>query len=205
MTETLLAVGYVAGAIVVGCLAVGAAAALVLRWRLASYNRVSPGAKGRAPLWWLCSPAASARLHRRLRAAVRLANVRPVPSSADSPALSVQSLRRELEATAVELDDQLVVAAHHPAAHRRRLLRALQTQVEAVEALAVRLSGMSQPIGGPAADAIAPSPRQRGLEELTEQVDALEAAHGELRQIDAAHRLSAAPAPRGTSEGTTTS
>lgn len=200
MSETLLAIGYAVGAIAVGVLALGAAGALVLRWRLARANRVSPTVKSHAPLSWLWSPATPARLHRRLRGAVRLTDAGAARNSAEAPSLSVESLRRELEVMAARLDDQLLVAARHPAEARRRLLPGLQTQVEAVESLAIRLSHLNRPIGGSGApSSVAPVVGEGPLGDLSERVDALEAAHAELAHVDRAHGLArgagALPAP----------
>lgn len=204
MADLLLAVGYAAGAIIAGLLLLGGGAAVVLRWRLGVANRVCPSVKSRAPLWWLCSPASAARLHRRLRAAVRLTRVSSVRRPAAAPAMSVESLGRDLELAAAKLDEELIVAAHYPAAHRRQLLRTLEMRVSAVERLAIRLATMSEPIAGTGTASVAAATDERVLDDLSEQVDALEAARAELTEINAAMGLPVAPKQRRASTTTTT-
>ena len=107
----------------------------------------------------------------------------------ESPSLSVDQLRRELEYQAVELDQHLVVAAHHPRAYRRGLLRSLDLQVTEIEALAVRLSAMMRPDGAPASGWTRPEATPEALERIGTQLDLLDAAQDELSQIERASGL----------------
>src|SRR5579862_1521270 len=107
-------------------IALAALGFVVLRWRLNRANRVSPALRSPAPVHWLWSLSRAARMHRRLRTAVGLIHLAPSRKIHGSPSLSVDELRRDLEHQAVELDQHLVVAMHHPRTHRRGLLAALE-------------------------------------------------------------------------------
>jgi hypothetical protein len=162
---------------------------VLVRWRLARSNRVSPAVKSPAPLHWLCSWSRTARLHRRLRAAVTLIHLSPSPRSRQAPSLSVDALRRDLEYQAVELDQHLVVAARHPRAYRRGLLRSLDQQVVTIEALAVRLSTMMRPLDAPSTGWDAPVAPPDVLQRIGQQLDLLDAAQTELVEIERASGL----------------
>jgi len=164
--------------------------ATLVRWRLHRRNRVSPAVRSPAPVTWLWSPKAPARLHRRLQGAVadiHLAPSRRSPHRADA---SVDDLRRELEYQAVELDHHLVVATRHPRRERRSLLRSLDQQVGEVEALSARLSRLrARPDGTPASgwDAVRQPPEV--LSDISRQLDLLDAAQEELTAIERAAGL----------------
>lgn len=162
---------------------------VLVRWRLARSNRVSPAVKSAAPLRWLWSWARPARLHRRLQAAVALIHLAPSPRTRESPSLSVDALRRDLEYQAVELDQHLVVAARHPRGYRKGLLRSLDQQVAEVEALAVRLSSMMRPTDAPASGWDGPATPTEVLERIGHQLDLLDAAQTELAEIERASGL----------------
>src|SRR4051794_12267027 len=89
-------------------------AVVVLRWRLQRANRVSPAVRSPAPIVWLWIPTAPARMHRRLQLASREIRLAPSRTTRESPSLSVDDLRRQLESQAVDLDHHLVAAARHP-------------------------------------------------------------------------------------------
>ena len=150
---------------------------------------MSPAVRSPAPLRWLHSPLLAARLHRRLRAAVAMIHLAPSPRSHRAPSLSVDELRRQLEYQAVELDQHLVVAARHPRAYRRRLLRSLEEQVIEVERLSVRLSALSRPAGTPASGWSGPASPPEVLERIGNQLDLLDAAQAELAEIERASGL----------------
>jgi hypothetical protein len=180
--------------IVLGVLVTWAALAglglVLLRWRMAKANRVSPAVKSAAPLRWVWHPGKAARLHRRLRIAVALIHLSPSRRVHQSPSLSVDELRRDLEHHAVELDQHLVVAVHHPRSHRRGLLATLEMQVDEVERLAVRLSSMSRPEGTPATGwAANPATAPEVLERISDQLDLLDVAQAELVEIERASGL----------------
>jgi len=159
---------------------------VMLRWRLARANRVSPAVKSPARLLWLWAPTRAARLHRRLRTAVAMIHLAPSRRDRSTPSLSVDDLRRELEYQCVELDQHLVVAASHPRSYRRGLLSAMEPQVVEVERLAVRLSAMSRPAGTPASGWSTPSAPPEVLERMSQQLDLLDAAQAELVEIERA-------------------
>lgn len=154
---TLVAVFAVTAVVLVACCT--AAAVHVLRVR----NRVAPGVRSTAPLAWLWSPRAAARLHRRLRRSVLGAHATLGPSG------SFAELAREVEARAVSLDAELVVADRSPLPARTRLVADLRDEVREIEALNQRLVAMSRT-------------RRGDLAAVRERLDALDAA---LRELDA--------------------
>jgi hypothetical protein len=125
--------------------------------RLRRRNRVSPRARGAAPLAWLWSWRAPARLHRRLQASVRAS------SAVASPALA--ELAAQLERRAVVVDQQLVAAARQPV-----LLAQVRADVDEIEALCTRLVGLA-----------GQWPYAEGdTAELSQRLDALDQARREL-------------------------
>jgi len=178
----------VVAVLVTWCISIGFVF-VFLRWRLARSNRVSPAVKSPAPIRWLWLPTRVARMHRRLRTAVAMIHLAPSRRVRESPSLSVDQLRRELEYQAVELDQHLVVAAHHPRSFRRGLLRSLETQIAEVEALAVRLSGMIRPDELPASGWMLPDAAPEVLNRIATQLDLLDAAQEQLADIERASGL----------------
>jgi hypothetical protein len=168
-------------------------AALVLR-KLRRANRVAPGRRSRAPLSWLVSLAAPARLHRRLRRAVAAADL----SVAMSPAAqALQDVAGELVARAISLDDCLVaVNALHPAVRRDHLtqLTAEVREIELSTARLHRLSGDWRLRLDQAAASAMPFP------DLHERMDSVEAALRELPHPGGTRTLipAAPPAPPAT-------
>ena len=136
-----------------------AAAVHMLRVR----NRVVPEVRSPAPLGWLWSPRAAARLHRRLRGSVLSARMALDGSFAD--------LAREVEERAVALDRQLVAADRARLPARTRLVADLRDEVAQVEALDQRLVSMART-----------SRSRSDLSAVRERLDALDAA---LRELDA--------------------
>jgi hypothetical protein len=161
----------------------------LIRWRLARSNRVSPAVRSAAPLRWLWSMTKAARLHRRLRTAVALIHLAPTKRPERGVSLSVDELRRDLEYQAVQLDQHLVVASHHPRSHRRGLLANLDAQVAEVEKLAIRLSSLSRPDGTPASGWQATPAPPEAFERISGQLDLLDAAQAELTEIERASGL----------------
>jgi hypothetical protein len=161
----------------------------LIRWRLSRSNRVSPAVRSAAPLRWLWSMAKAARLHRRLRTAVALIHLAPSKRTERGVSLSVDELRRDLEYQAVQLDQHLVVASHHPRSHRRGLLVSLEVQVVEVETLAVRLSALSRPDGTPTSGWQATPAPPEAFERISSQLDLLDAAQAELMAIERASGL----------------
>jgi hypothetical protein len=164
--------------------------ATLLRWRLHRRNRVSPAVKSPAPVLWLWSPRAPARMHRRLQHAVADIHLAPSRRSPHTSQVSVADMRRELEYQAVELDHHLVIAAHHPARQRRHLVRSLEEQVSEIEQLSVRLSRLSErPDGTPASGWDVTRQPPELLAEIGRQLDLLDAAQEELTAIERAAGL----------------
>jgi hypothetical protein len=162
----------------------------LLRWRFARRNRVSPAVKSPAPVTWLWSPRATARLHRRLQAAVADIHLAPSRRSPHRGPASVDELRRELEYQAVELDHHLVIVARHPRSRRSSLVRSLEEQVTEIEQLSVRLSRLSgRPEGTPASGWDVTREPPDVLAEIARQLDVLDAAQDELTAIERAAGL----------------
>lgn len=157
---------------------VGGATALValLLHALTVRNRVAPDRPTRAPLSWLVAPDLAARLHRRLRAAIAMASVVRLGTAHD---LGLVDVVDQLDHRALDLDDQLVLASHAPKPTRRRMLRELQSEVAELERLAERTVRMARAWTGA-------RPSERGLAEVRERLDALEAALRELDGLDVA-------------------
>jgi len=162
----------------------------LLRWRFERRNRVSPAVRSPAPVTWLWSPRATARLHRRLRGAVADIHLAPSRRTPHSGPASVDELRRELEYQAVELDHHLVIVARHPRRQRRSLLHALDAQVSEIETLSVRLSRLSsRPEGTPVSGWDVTRQPPEVLAGIARQLDALDAAQDELTAIERAAGL----------------
>ncbi|WP_216894632.1 hypothetical protein [Nocardia alni] len=111
----------------------GAVAILVVISRhqkqsIAYDNQIVPGIPSNAPSSWAGSHDPEAKLHRRLRDAVRA--LRAV--NAYDTAASVQ-LRAGLEQSAVAVDNHLVAIAGIPEPHRAPVLAEAATMVEAIE------------------------------------------------------------------------
>ena len=155
-------------------LASALAMAAGLVWSLRRRNRVAPKVRTPAPLIWRCSPVAPARLHRRLRRAVRAAD----GAATRDRTGALGDLAADLAREAVVLDAELVRVWSLPRAGRRTYLRELASRTGTVESSAVRLS------------ALAPLPLQvrasshSDLDQLTERIDLLAAARADVEQLD---------------------
>jgi hypothetical protein len=91
-------------------------------------NQVIPGHPTRAPRSWAVAHNPEALLHRRLRDAMTA--LRTVQSFDASSAFV---LRTDLEQTALDLDDHLVVVAQLKADHKEEYLQAVTATVESIE------------------------------------------------------------------------
>lgn len=178
MLELLLVLLVALGVVVGFCVAtvVAVVHALVVR------NRVVPACRSSASLSWLVSPAAGARLHRRLRAAMAAAHT--AAASPRALGLGLVEVVDELRERALELDSQLVLAAHAPMTTRIRMLRELGGEVLEVEQLVARVIRLSREAGPEA---------RLGLCAVRERLELLESALGELDGLEV--RLPPAPAP----------
>jgi hypothetical protein len=131
---------------------------VAVRWRLRRRNRVHPKVPSPAPLRWLVTPSAPARLHRRLQTTVRVASVhtgRQVP-------LAVAE-------HAVELDRRVVLAARQPFGVRGPALRSLVAEADELDrlAMAIRRPLDIEAVGDP-----------------LERLSTLAEAHAELDAVD---------------------
>jgi hypothetical protein len=169
MEQVLLALATVMVLTLLAWLAV----LLTVLWALRRANRVDRRVPGAAPFSWLWSPRQPARLHRRLRAAVRLAR-----HGGNGPARGTGHLVDELAGHAVTLDRQLVTVACCPAALRRTRLAELSAATATVEASAMRLTEVASVASSLPTDGSA-------LRHLAERIDHVAAAHAELRRVEA--------------------
>lgn len=138
-------------------------------------NRVVAGRKSPAPLSWLVSPDGAARLHRRLQRAMTMAAASQHGRSNDD--LGLAEIITELQARALELDEQLVIASRAPRAARRRMLRELHSEIAEVERLVERTVRMGRAWTGS-------EPSERGLAAVRERLELLESSLRELDGID---------------------
>lgn len=140
-------------------------------------NRVVPGVRTPAPLAWLWSPRATARLHRRLRRTVLGTRACLLPDGRGRrprpvwPALA--ELAAAVETRAAALDRELVAADRVAMPARARVLAGLRDEVAEVEAINQRLVTMA--VNGSSQAGSAPA-----LTAVRERLDALDAALREL-------------------------
>jgi len=170
----------------------------VFSFQLSRSNRVSPDTATTAPVVWLWSPTQAAKLHRRLRGAVRPLAIpsggrgrrgrrggRGRRRSAQPPPHA--ELRQTVAAQAVAIDHHVVYASRLSRQTRRRQLHALAPQVAEIERLSLRLvhqqrlAGQPANIGGP--HPVAPSPAEV-LHDVEDRLDRLDEAHQELLAIE---------------------
>jgi hypothetical protein len=151
----------------------GVATVAALVWALRRRNRVAHGVRSPAPLLWLCSPVAPARLHRRLRRAVHVAD----DAATRDRSGAVAELASRLASEAVLLDAELVRVWALPHRARRSYLTDVSARAVTVETSAVRLSGLV-----PVPVRNHPS-RSEGLQQLTERIDLLVAARADVERV----------------------
>jgi hypothetical protein len=141
-------------------------------------NRISATTKTPAPVTWLVSPRAPARMHRRLRNALTSARIAYSPAVGEAHP-QLPDLAHTLEREAVMMDELLVAASVSPRPHRRRSLQPLQAQVTEIERLAHQIAHTARR-AGPAAIPQAAN----GLRDVADQLEALRAAQQEVDHID---------------------
>jgi hypothetical protein len=147
---------------------------LLLRHTLRRRNRVVADTASPTPTSWLASPAAPARLHRRLRAAVAVATATP------SELTGIADVRVDLTRRALELDRRLATAGRAKGPRRRGVLRDVATEIDDLDALAHRIDRLaSRP-----AESLAVPEGQPELDRLSEQLAAYEDAADELAAIE---------------------
>lgn len=140
-------------------------------------NRVSPGVPGSAPTSWLGSPSAPARLHRRLKAAVAVAQA-AAAAAPSSP--HIAEAAHDLERMAVELDTRLVTVARIASPQRKPHLSPLVAEVVKVETMASTLSVQAVQAQAPMVAAGQSSP----MDDLYDRIEAMEAARREVADIE---------------------
>ncbi|HUW04393.1 MAG TPA: hypothetical protein VMW08_18735 [Acidimicrobiales bacterium] len=147
---------------------------LLLRRGLRRRNRVVPHSASPAPVSWLASPGAPARLHRRLRASVAVATATP------SELTGVADVRADLTRRALELDRSLATAGRAKGPRRRQLLREVAAEIDDIDALAHRIDRLVSRRD----QLLAPPDGQPELDRLAEQLTAYEDAADELAEIE---------------------
>lgn len=169
LTVTIVYLGFVAL-----CAAFAGGMLYALRRR----NRVSATVKTPAPTTWLVSPAAPARMHRRLRNACTSARVAYAPTVGQAHP-QLPELAQTLEGEAIVLDRLLVEARYAPRPHRRRTLLPLRAQVREIERLAQEIAATARR-AGPGAIPQASD----GLQDVRDQLAALHAAQAEVEAVE---------------------
>lgn len=181
----LLTLGGTGAVIVTLCIAV-----LLVLHRLRRRNRVRPAQADDIPLLWLVSPQSAARLHRRLVAATRAAQLvadrhRPAGRRGkrgrreDPPTIVV--LCEQLEVQAAMIDTHLAFAVRLASRPRRQVLASLAPGVAEIERTASRIAVMSAEMRAPTVLA----EHTDGIAELSNRMDALESATASLRELEA--------------------
>src|SRR5688500_11687136 len=100
-----------------------------LHWRLHRRNRIHPKVPSPAPLTWMVSPTAPARLHRRLQTTVRVASIHAPRKPPSDVALQ-----------AIELDRRVVLASRQPYGARGAALRQLVAEADELDRLALAVN-----------------------------------------------------------------
>jgi len=178
--------------VVVAVVALVAGVVGMVRLRLRARHRINPQVATDTPYWWMLSPVASARLHRRLAKAMAVARdglerTRPpkrrlrrkfVPSPLDP-------LVEKLDAEAIAIDQHLLLVSRLGGGERQRLLVHLDTQVRQVEHLAGRVAMLGVQAASPIERIDGPT----AIDEVESQVALLEQSRTELAALDRANGL----------------
>jgi hypothetical protein len=170
----LVVFGLVSVALFVGALT-------YTRWRLRRQLRVRPSTRSAAPTAWLVSTSEPARLHRRLRRAATAARLAGARGGS-----TIASLAEEIEDHAVALETHLVMLCR-VWRRERQARRDLVARIGQLEQLTARLASSAVEVTRPRALG-AGSPD--ALAELTERIDALDAAREELTTLERSWNLS---------------
>jgi hypothetical protein len=178
--------------------------ALLVRAHLRRQNRVARATPSPAPVRWLWSPSAPARLHRRLQTAVW-----PIDPATGASALPVGTTTDELRLGLVEhatsLDTHLAAMRRAPRPIRRAAVRDADGHVRLIEDLSARLEARppSPPTPRPwvaLRPTHTPLPPPPSLAELRERILQLEAARAEVARVEAARIAPPVPAAQPASE-----
>jgi len=155
------------------------------RHRILRRHRVNPSVPTNAPLTWLASPQATARLHRRLCRASDVARdaierTTPKKKLGRKPAPSALApLVADLEREAMAIDEHLTLVQRLGTQERRRLLVHLDGQVRQVEGLAGRIAMLGARAASPTERMDDPS----AMHEIETRVDQLEEVRVELEAL----------------------
>jgi hypothetical protein len=136
---------------------------LLTRWRLHVRNRIHPKVASPAPLRWMWSPAAPARLHRRLQTTVRVASIHAPKKPLSDVALQ-----------AIELDRRVVLASKQPYGARGPMMRDLCAEANELDRLAL---AVNRPF-----DALA-------VGDPADRLTTLAQARAEVEAIDQSYRI----------------
>lgn len=159
----------------------------------AVWKRYRPPFASSAPAGWQTGSSSAARLYRRMTTAAESAQTAVTAARRSGvPTDQLESAFVELTAQAGAITEHLVILSRLPFAKRQAAYRPVRSQVDDVEKLAAR-------IGLSAIDARGHGTITEGLREITERLEALDAARrvaeGDLPELDRRqlrHQLEAA-------------
>lgn len=165
MLWLLLAIAAIV--VIGGALALGAGLLGDSRKQQREYRQVVPGVGPEAPAEWFGSHAPEAKLHRRIRDAVRAAHAQP-----GAPVSGLATL----DHAAVALDQRLIAAALLPERHRAAAIAELAPLVDRFEDGVAGLAAAAPDALGVALD--------DSLADIQAELDALAQARAEVERID---------------------
>ena len=142
--------------------------------------RINPRVRSAAPVGWLWSMRAPARAHRRLRRALR--GARGALAQGASNGMAVDGLSgclEELEAHALAVDDQIIVAARFAPVIRRSMLKGLRPEVTEIELLSARVAATVV-----SRTALHEKRLADVRSRIAERLDALDAASAEIAALE---------------------
>lgn len=166
MIWVILAIAVVV--VIGGAVALGAGLLRDSRKQQRDYLQVVPGVGPQAPANWFGSHDPEAKLHRRIRDAVKAAHAQP-----GAPVSGLAAL----DNAAVALDSRLIGAAALPADHRPAAVAELAPLVQRFEDSVAELARTSAP------DALGAAFDQ-SMHTIRAELDALAAARAEVERID---------------------
>lgn len=155
--------------------------------RLRRHLRVVPDQANRAPLLWLVSLTADARLHRRLRSTATEARqvAKGGPRHAGRVRLShAQVLARDIEHEIVVVDERLVASTALEFDAQRRTIKELRAEADRIDDLVERVGQLVKLEGSDPSVAA----HADGLTELDARLKRLEEARNAAKVIDVAGR-----------------
>lgn len=132
-------------------------------------NEIVPGVPTNAPKQWAGAHSPEARMHRRLRDAVAALRAN---ASLDAPDMA--TIRADLEAQALAVDERLIAAAALPKAHRDEPLGQIEAAVQSIEAAVASVVELR----GPSMGSI-----EQGLDDVRARLRHVEEAHAELEGL----------------------